>query len=73
MILKLGFTNNILKLQIESPYKPKISGKLCVDNFDEEFTSEGGIRQEEIILKLIFFHIKRSYQLIRGNKKYGSS
>lgn len=22
------------------PFKPKITGKMCVDNFDEEFTKE---------------------------------
>ena len=25
---------------LNPPFKPKISGKTCVDNFDEEFTKE---------------------------------
>ena len=30
----------LLNKGIVPPFKPKISGKTCVDNFDEEFTKE---------------------------------
>ena len=29
--------------KIKPPFKPKITDKFCVDNFDEEFTKEGKI------------------------------
>lgn len=41
----------VLNRGIQPPFKPKISGKTCVDNFDEEFTKES--KQELSYLKTL--------------------